>query len=96
MWKPWRPQSRNGFWDLLPGKNPRKFLFLKPNPLIDGMIAQAPLKKEFFQKFEHITPPGPQANAVRYPGRIFAYKIFGHPEDRGVFHAGVFLEGKRV
>lgn len=53
MRQPWPPQSRNGFWDLLPGKDPQKFLFLKPNPLIDAMIAQASLKMEFFQNFEH-------------------------------------------
>jgi hypothetical protein len=30
------------FW---PGENPRRFLFLKPNPIIDAMIAQVSLKK---------------------------------------------------
>jgi len=56
----WPAQSKKGFWDLLPGKNPQKFLFLKPNPLVDAMIAKASLKKEFFQKFEHTTPPEPR------------------------------------
>jgi hypothetical protein len=40
MWQPWPPPSKKGFWDLLPGKNPPKSLFLKPNPLVDAMIAQ--------------------------------------------------------
>jgi hypothetical protein len=30
----------NGFGDLFARENPRKFLFLEPNPLIDGMIAK--------------------------------------------------------
>jgi hypothetical protein len=29
------------------------------------------------------TPPRPQPNAARYPGRIFGFKIFGGKEDRG-------------
>ena len=40
-----KEKSKKGFWDLLPGKNPPKFLFLKPNPLVDAMIAQVSLKK---------------------------------------------------
>ena len=32
MQQPWPPQSQKGFWDLLPGKHPPKFLFLKRNP----------------------------------------------------------------
>jgi hypothetical protein len=52
----------------LPGKNPQKFLFLKPNPLIDVMIAQASLKK----KFEHTTPPEQDTSllgSLRTPGQ---------------------------
>jgi hypothetical protein len=45
MQQPWPAQSKKGFWDLLPGKNPQKFLFLEPNPLVDSNIAQASLKK---------------------------------------------------
>lgn len=45
------------FWDHLPEKNLQKFLFLKSNSLVDAMIAQGSLKKEFFKKFEHTTPP---------------------------------------
>ena len=51
MQQPWPPQSKKGFWDLSPGKNPPKFLFLKPNPLIDTMIAQVSLKKYFIPSF---------------------------------------------
>jgi hypothetical protein len=45
MRQAWPPQSKKGFWDLLPEKNPPKFLFLKPNPFSDGMIAQISLKE---------------------------------------------------
>lgn len=42
------------------------------------------------------TPPRPQANAARYPGRIFGFKIFGGESMPGrVFHAGVFRGTKR-
>lgn len=34
-----------------PGENPPKFLFLEPNPLINGIIAQLSLKKYFFPEF---------------------------------------------
>jgi len=51
MRQPWPAQSKKGFWDLLPGKNPPKFLFLKPNPLVTATIAQVSLKKYFFPKF---------------------------------------------
>ena len=71
MQQPWPAQSKKGFWDLLPGKNPQKFLFLKPNPLIDAMIAQASLKK-IFQKFEHTTPPEQDTSlrgSLRTPGQ---------------------------
>jgi hypothetical protein len=38
------------------GENPPKFLFLKPNPLVDGIIAQLSLKKYFFPEFRaHLT-----------------------------------------
>jgi len=56
MRQPWPEQSKKGFWDLLPGKNPQKFLFLKPNPLIYAMIAQISLKNYFFLKFGYTTP----------------------------------------
>jgi hypothetical protein len=36
---------KKGFGDLLPGKNPSKFLFLKSNPFIGGILAQVSLKK---------------------------------------------------
>jgi hypothetical protein len=34
-----------------PGENPPKFLFLKPIPFVDGIIAQLSLKKYFFPEF---------------------------------------------
>jgi len=40
MRPPWPPQFKKGFWGLLPGKNPSKFLFLKLNPLGGNIIAQ--------------------------------------------------------
>jgi hypothetical protein len=61
MRQPWLPQSKKGFWDLLPGKNPQKFLFLKPNPLVNGMIAQVYLKNIFSLNFGHTNP-----SATRY------------------------------
>ena len=51
MQHPWPPQSKKGFGDLLPKKNPPKFLFLKPTPLIDTMETQVSLKKYFFPEF---------------------------------------------
>jgi hypothetical protein len=51
MQQPWPPQSPKGFWDPLPWENPPKFLVLKPNPLVGGMIAQISLKKYFFPEF---------------------------------------------
>jgi hypothetical protein len=51
MQQPWPAPSKKGFWDLSPGKNPPKFLSLKPNPLVDAMIAQVSLKKKFFRNF---------------------------------------------
>jgi hypothetical protein len=47
-------QFKKGFGDLLPGKNPPKFLFLKPNPLVDGMIAQNPSKIKFSRQTPNI------------------------------------------
>ncbi len=51
MRQPWPEQSKKGFWDLLPGKNPQKFLFLKPNPLIDTMLTQVSFEKYYFPEF---------------------------------------------
>jgi hypothetical protein len=51
MQQPLQLQSKKGFWDLLPGKNPPKFQFLKPNPLIDATIARVSLLKYFFLEF---------------------------------------------
>jgi len=39
-----------------PGEYPPKFLFLKPNPLVDGIIAQLSLKKYFFPEFRAYLP----------------------------------------
>jgi hypothetical protein len=47
----WPPQSRKDFWEILPGKNSPKSLFLKPNPLIGARIAQVSLIKHFFLEF---------------------------------------------
>jgi hypothetical protein len=41
----WSLQSQNGFGAYCPGEIPPKFLFLKPIPLREDMIAQIPLKK---------------------------------------------------
>jgi hypothetical protein len=49
--QPWPTQSKNGFTTSWLEENPLKFLFLKPNLLIDGMIAQVSLKKYFFPNF---------------------------------------------
>jgi hypothetical protein len=47
----WLPLSQNGFWHLVTqGKYPG-FLFLKPNPLVDTLIAQVSLIKYFFLEF---------------------------------------------
>jgi len=51
MPQPWPLRSKNGFWDLLPGENPRRFLFLEPNPPISRMIAWLFLKKQIFPRF---------------------------------------------
>jgi len=32
---------KNGFWDLLARRISPRFLFLKPNPLVDGMMVQS-------------------------------------------------------
>jgi hypothetical protein len=46
-------------------ENPQKFLFLKPNPLIGGMIAQVSLIKYFSLDFRHTLPSEPRyLNAV--------------------------------
>lgn len=52
MRQTWPPQSKKGFWDLLPGENPPKFLFLKPNPPIEGIIAQVSFKDTFSLNFD--------------------------------------------
>jgi hypothetical protein len=36
---------KNGFGAYLPWENPPRFLFLKPNPPVRGMIAKISLKK---------------------------------------------------
>jgi hypothetical protein len=45
MQQPWPPHPQKGFWDVLLGKNLPEFLFLKPNPPVEAMIAQVSLKK---------------------------------------------------
>ena len=39
MRQPWQLQFKNGFSDLLAPGNPQKFLFLKKDNLIGGMVA---------------------------------------------------------
>jgi hypothetical protein len=55
MQQPWPPQSRKGFWEILPRIYFTKFLFLKKNLLIGDMIAQIYLKI-IIQKIETTTP----------------------------------------
>jgi hypothetical protein len=64
MQHPWPPQSKKGFGDLLPKKNPPKFLFLKPTPLIDTMVTQVFLKKYFFPEFWGISNPPNQDTSL--------------------------------
>jgi hypothetical protein len=45
----WPPQLKNSFWTSLPGKNPPKFLFLKPNPFSNGILPKTSLKSKLFQ-----------------------------------------------
>jgi hypothetical protein len=46
------------FWGpLCQGKIPRKFLFLEPNPLIGGMLAQLLLQKQFFPQILDLLNP---------------------------------------
>jgi hypothetical protein len=49
---------KNGFGTSFPGKNPPKFLFLKPDPLVGDMIAQVSLKKKYFfsEFWAYLTP----------------------------------------
>ncbi|MBM4302152.1 MAG: hypothetical protein FJ121_11635 [Deltaproteobacteria bacterium] len=42
---------KNDFWGLWARENPPKFLFWKPNPFVDGILAQLSLKKQFFPEF---------------------------------------------
>jgi hypothetical protein len=44
------------FGTFLPEENPRKFLFLKPNSLVGGMIAQVSVKIILSPKFGHTRP----------------------------------------
>ena len=57
MQQPWPPHSKKGFGDLLTGKNPPKFLLLKPNPLLVTMLAQIFLKK-YSQTYNYIISTG--------------------------------------
>jgi hypothetical protein len=51
----------------LPGENPRKFLFLKSNPLIDRMIAQISLKKIICPQILDIAIPWRPENITLRP-----------------------------
>jgi hypothetical protein len=56
MRQPWPLHSKNGFSISMPEENPGRFLFLKPNPFVDAMIAQVSLKKYFSFNFWRILP----------------------------------------
>jgi hypothetical protein len=70
MQQPWPPHSKKGFGDLLPGKNPPKFLLLKPNPLLVTMLAQIFLKK-YSQTYNFIISMGYAGSEMKFCGSLF-------------------------
>jgi hypothetical protein len=60
MRQPCSPQSKIGFLGLGSGENPRRFLFLKPNPLLEGIIAKISLENYFFFRVKAYYPIGKQ------------------------------------
>ena len=65
MQQPWPPESRKGFWGVLPGKNFSNFLFLKLN-LIGG-VRLAQISGIFFSKiFARLLSKSPVAGFIPY------------------------------
>jgi len=66
MRQAWPAVSKFFFGTSRPGENAPKILFLKPNPLLDGMIAQDLLNKQYniYENWAYLTPEPKYLNAM--------------------------------